>query len=405
MGVLRLLVFFPYISFRLLPSETFPWASLYAIKGCMERISWAKFVRKITADKAFPFLLLLFLSTFFSAFYAVFYQKEQDCLKCLFAYLNPLCIYLFLLKSPIEEIGAFRKLVGIVLLFYISLGLLQFFGLIGFLQPLFSSMLYGDRGGTGMLSGSGRGCCLLTSEPAFAAAETIFVYLTWGYLHSFSRTRKCILDMVMLFFLIFVIRSSSGIVVFAIYLLLEYKLKMIIAVFMAIPLLMSFMSTAEERALQFLYTVFSASAPTDIFFFVLDSSGYRLGSLIAVYRYVFTHPLSLGGGVGLWNISSPEILSDPGFNILYSHSFMHIDAVRPSSYIASVALDMGLLGVILLLNLFRPLLPLLKAHNSRIFPVIGTCMFSIFFSSSIGNPILWVCMAICFRNHGVDQTK
>jgi hypothetical protein len=245
-------------------------------------------------------------------------------------------------KSPIEEIGPFCKLVGSILFFYILLGVLQFFGLIDILQPLFDFILYKNRGGTEIIDNGGRGVCLLTGEPSFAVVETIFVYLAWSYLHSYSGMRKCILDIAIFFFLALFLRSSIGVVIFAVYLLLEYRCKMIMFIFIAIPFVISFLSTAEERALQFLYTIFSSNSVEDIFFFVSDSSGGRLGSLIVSYSYVFTHPLSLGRGVGLWNSSSAEILSD---SVEISRSVL-VYSLRPSSYMASVAMDMGLVGVI-----------------------------------------------------------
>jgi hypothetical protein len=72
---------------------------------------------------------------------------------------------------------------------------------------------------------------------------------------------------------------------------------------------------------------------------------------------------------------------------------------------ASVAMEMGILGVILLLNLLKPLFPLLKDYKSIVFSTIGTCLFSILFYGTIGNPMVWLCMAVCFRNYKVAQNK
>ncbi|GHV66301.1 hypothetical protein AGMMS49928_00670 [Spirochaetia bacterium] len=74
-------------------------------------------------------------------------------------------------------------------------------------------------------------------------------------------------------------------------------------------------------------------------------------------------------------------------------------AIRPTSYMASIALDLGIFGILSVLCLLKPMLSLLKKGNGDAFPVVFYFIFLVFFSGAIGNPIPWVCIALVYRKY------
>lgn len=383
--LLRILIFFPSITFALLKAEVFPWAFFYSS------------TQKIKIGRAIPILLLLFISALFATFYSFYEGIDSDSFRSLIAYLNPLLIYLFLMGCSFKEVEFFNKIIGKVLLFYVIIGILQIIGVLSFLEPVFNLLL--TRGNTDAF-GLGRGVSLLSSEPSRAAYEVIFVYITWLYIKSYSKKKQLLFDFLILFFLAVVIRSSLGLVTFSVYLLFKYRLKFILPMILIPLLVLPFLEDSTSRALQFVYSIAATSNPGDLYDFILNQSGFRLISLVGSYKYALLHPF--GGGVGLWTTSSLVALDLTGASPSLIPYFIengggNFIPVRPDSFLASIALDVGLLGILFTIYLIKPLIVVLKKVNNHIFAIVGVFLFIIIFTGAVGNPIPWVCVALAYR--------
>jgi hypothetical protein len=72
-------------------------------------------------------------------------------------------------------------------------------------------------------------------------------------------------------------------------------------------------------------------------------------------------------------------------------------SIRPTSYMATIALDMGFIGVLSVLYVLKPVLALLKNRKLPIFPVTICFLFGIMVSGAAGNPVPWISMALIYR--------
>jgi hypothetical protein len=64
---------------------------------------------------------------------------------------------------------------------------------------------------------------------------------------------------------------------------------------------------------------------------------------------------------------------------------------------ANVALDFGLIGVLSVLYMLKPVLALLRSYKRPIFPVTVCFLFGIMASGAAGNPVPWISMALIYR--------
>jgi hypothetical protein len=303
------------------------------------------------------------------------------------------------MNCPEKEIAGFNKLIEVLFFALIALGISQMFGLVDFLDPLFKFLI--PRGGTRMLGGGGRGVCLLTTEPSRAAFELLFIYITWVYIKVPSGARQVFLDIVLFLFFILVIRSAVGMVLFFMYLMLKYKLKLLLltlsVVFLGFQFILRNIENMDSRSLKILYTIMVTLGPDQIFRYILNESGHRLISLLSSYKYAFAHPF--GGGIGLWMYSSLDALNSVNIDsseVGYFATRGYFSA-RPSSYMANIALDMGVVGIVSVLYMIKPVFALLRDYRRSVFPIVVCFLFAILFNSDTGNPIPWFCVALVCR--------
>jgi hypothetical protein len=408
MWLLRILVFFPSITFNLVSAEIFPWALLAV--GYNKILALSRSINPLfkgIQKNFFPLLILLVLSSCFAFLFSLHQGLKQDSLRSFFAYINPLIIYIYLLKCSDKEIQIYNSILGKVLLFYIILGILQSTGIISFLTPVFRFLI--SRGsGASLVQIGGRGVSLLASEPSQASFDLIFIYITWAYLQAHSKVTIFLYDFFIFIFLLLIIRSASGVMIFGLYLSLKYKLKLVLPLMAILSLLLPFIQKNIERsslgrAIEFIYSLLLTSSFEEIFRLLLTTSGFRFISQIASYKYIFMNPL--GGGVGLWAYSSLDALNSidiisPKEIWFFKHGGGgNFISVRPSSFMASIALDIGFFGIGSVLYMLKPVFSLLKKITDDIFPLAACFIFVVLLSSSTGKPIHWVCMALAYRNY------
>ena len=389
----RVLIFFPSITFNLLTAEVFPWAFFYSI------------FQKKDYKRGLPLLLILVTSAVLATAYAFSMGIVSDSFRSLMAYLNPILLFLFLLRCSSEEIESFNNIVGKILLFYLLLGIFQFFGLISFLEPVFKFLL--TRGSTDVFA-FGRGVSLLSSEPSRAAYELIFVYILWVYLKGNRLKNQFIFDILMFFFLALIVRSSLGLFTFFVYLFFKYKMFFILSTILVLLFALPFIEYSESRAMAMLYDILTFSDSSDLFSMLTNQSGFRVISILASYKYALLYPF--GGGVGLWVHSSVSALKATGFDPSSMYYFQmygggDFSSVRPDSFMASAALDIGLVGVLLVLYMIKPILKLLKEKKDAVFLVVVVFIFIIFFTGAVGNPIPWLCVALAYRKYKENIDK
>jgi hypothetical protein len=388
MNIFRTLLFFPSITFSLLASEIFPWAFLYSL------IEKFRSYRKI--DKKILLLAGGFLiSLSYSLYLIVSNGYDSDFTRSIVAYLNPVLAYSAILYCSRKELSALCSIIGKVLCFLTVVGILQTLGAISFLEPVFKFMV--PRSLTESFELGGRGVTLLSSEPARASYEILFIYITWRYLQKMTAVNKLCFDLCIVVFILFILKSSMGAITLIVFLLCEYRMKFILAGLTVAAVGGPFLIGADSRAISVMTEIFSSSSSGEIFEYVLSASGFRLISLIAAYMYGIFHPL--GGGIGLWQTTSVEALYETGINPLsmyYFNSFGGFVPVRPTSFLSSIVLDMGWLAIAVIFYLIKPLFKLVSFDN-ELFSLVITFLFYVAAVGAIGNPIPWICAAVCYR--------
>jgi hypothetical protein len=134
----------------------------------------------------------------------------------------------------------------------------------------------------------------------------------------------------------------------------------------------------------------------------MNNSGFRVSSILSSFYYGLLH--IFGSGIGQWQISSIEANELIGFDPSKIFFFLENGGIfiplRPSSYVANLMLDIGLVGTFLVLAYIKNLLP--KQMSSEQFAYVSLFIFSLFFISSVGNPVPWICCAIAVRQMGEE---
>jgi hypothetical protein len=388
MNIFRTLLFFPSITFSLLSAEIFPWAFLYSIVGKFR--SYKKIDKKIL-----PLIIGLLISLLYSLYLILLKDYESDFIRSIIAYLNPIFAYLAIMCCHKKELFILCKIVGKILLFFIFIGILQSVGIIKFLQPVFSFLI--PRASTEALDIGGRGVTIFSSEPSRASYEIIFLYITWRYLQQKKAINKLFFDFFITLFILFILKASTGLMILIVFLLSEYRLKFVLSGLIVISVSLPLLMNTNSRAIYVMIKIFSGLSISNIFGYILSASGFRLVSIIAAYRYGILHPL--GGGIGLWQISSVKALCETGIDsdsLYYFNKFGGFVPVRPTSYLSSMALDMGWMAIIIVFYLIKPLFKLISFDNA-LFSLIITFLFYIVVIGATGNPIPWICTAICYR--------
>jgi hypothetical protein len=286
-------------------------------------------------------------------------------------------------------------MVGKILFFLIIIGILQTLGVINFLGPFFSFLV--PRALTESFSLGGRGVTLLSSEPARASYEILFIYITWRYMQKMPAVNKLFFDFLIVFFILLILKSSMGSIILIVFLLCEYRLKFILSGLIVVVVGLPLLINMNSRAIYVLVSIFSNASIGEMFEYLLSASGFRLISIIAAYKYGMSHPL--GGGIGLWETTSVEALYETDINpsnLYYFSSFGGFVPVRPTSFFSSMVLDMGWIAIVAIFYLIKPLFKLISFEN-ELFPLIITFLFYMIAVGAIGNPVPWVCTAICYR--------
>ncbi|TMO22078.1 hypothetical protein [Pseudoalteromonas sp. S4741] len=382
------LIFFPSITFSLLKAEIFPYGLLYTFTQPL---------------RVYSGQLLFIICMLASCVYGVFFHGyfSFEIVRSLFAYLNAFLLFYIILNLNQTQLWKLVYVLRKVFYFLIVLGCLQFSGLATVLRLDVIMDFLMARGGIDVM-GHGRGISLMSSEPSRAGIEFIFIYAVFRY--SIPACKVKYYDLFSLFFVLFFIRSATALLFLIVLYSMIYR-RVSLGVFVVGVFgggaYLNTIDIANIRSLHIFKQVLSTASFNDFVTLFANTSGFRGISVYSSYLYGFENVF--GGGVGYWEVTSVQALNQSGVsasNISYFSSVNngHYSSVRPTSFVASVALDMGIIGVTVLCFALKKLfLELKKTSLKR--PILITFLFYLFVLGSIGNPVPWVCTAIILNKN------
>ncbi len=366
-------------------AEIFPWAIAYAAP------------RLRSLNKRFT---LLFFLLILSACYATIEHNSdylEESVRSILAYLNPVLLFLVLLRISESQIYRFKKILSFVMFMMFSIGILQSTGILAGLDFFFKSLV--PRGGSTDF-GWGRGVLLLSSEPSRAAFEITFIYAAWRAMIKADALKLFAADLLFAIFLVFIIKSATGLLLVTFYLIAIYRLKALILLVVLLLLALSFDENSNIRALSVAVALTSALSIRETLEVLLNTSGFRGVSVLSAFYYGVVS--IFGGGVGAWPVSSVHAMQAAGFNPTEIDYFIYDAAsdfagVRPTSYLANIALDCGVFGLICFAYFFVPFFKKALRCNVSIRPLLWLFLFCLIFNGDVGNPIPWLVLALCIR--------
>ena len=402
------LLFFPSITFGLLPSEIFPWAIFASIF----------FIQYLQKD----YIILLGILLPFCCLALLNNVPPQELIRSLFAFVNAVIAFFLVMRIDEKNTETVCKILSISLYIILFFGVLQFYfteinQILKYFVP--RSAVYE----TGQLFQQGKGMSSLSTEPSRNAYEILLLVSLYHIIKNTKLRKRIILDLFILFYIIYINRSAMGIAFFIVYLttylsfIKEVRIVSIIILSTVLIIIVPFISIdiVETRGTNLFSTYsnsISLSSLHDIFFV---EAGFRFSSIFASY-FNFSF---LGYGIGNWAIGSLEGLER--FPFLYdslnpNNYFLWMcegipcaQPVRPTAFVAGIILEIGILGGFLMLVLIYSSISEFKNDNKAtiegmysekkkislydFIPVI----FSLFFMGDIGNPIPFVCLAILIK--------
>ncbi len=383
---LACLVLLPSVTFGIVDAEIFPWGLIfYVVYG-----------------KSINRNLFIFIGGIFCSGAIVSYMQNSivsaEVLRSFFAYVNTLLIFNLIQTSSSSVIYKWRKLVRLLFLFFIIIGVIQHLGILK--SSDFLIKLFIPRGYTYSLSFmGGRGVTLLSSEPARAGIELIFLYLVVRTVF-IKKGNRLFCDLAILVFTAIVIKSAIALLFYFLVLIVLYRSKAILVGVIFSPLMFLFVNSGQgvdSRAITLIIDIFSKNDFAGLSNIFINTGGHRVVSIYTSYLYSIFNPL--GGGVGNWQTSSIDSIIQAGINpknIQYFIVHGEGEAVgfRASGFVSNLALDIGLVGLSFFsMYMYKSLRKfwIICATNKEIIIIF---LFKICFIGSVGNPVSWVCLVL-----------
>ena len=397
--LIRILLFFPSLTFQLLPAEIFPWSWFYQLKNqAYNRPEWLLTVIS---------LLLITLATalLFSVQWLTFFQQ----LSIFAAYINSFGILLIYRRINLVERQKLENLISKILVFFLIFGLIQamiplsaYDNIIRILVPRASFDILTHIGG--------RGVTLFASEPARASYELIFMYAAWRYL---NRNIKAIIyfDLIFILYGIFLLKSGTFIVyaliLFSLYIILARKFYLSLGIIFGFIFIVfvgsrpDLINVEANRGITFFETIIN-SPNDELLEFLLQNTGSRGPSMYAIWTRLPDHPF--GYGFGLYEPNLKQLyVSITEFNYYDLNYFNwatdeQITSVRPNSIATQIIFDFGLIGLPLIFFLWWKLW---KNCTREKLPIYFLFVSYILLQGSLGDPIpmLMTAVVIYHKNH------
>ncbi len=394
LGLLRLLIFFPSITFGLSTTEVFPYAGLYsAIK-----------LRRIRLG-----LLIIIALLILSVMYGIFKHQNTETIevvRSLLAYLNPLLVFVTILRVSQEEILKLNRIAIRLVYVFLVLGLMQQFGLLVIFESVFSFFVPRSSGE----SMGFRGITLLSTEPARAGIEFSFLYF---YVRRFkiNPSYHVLFDFIALAFSLVIFKSATVFFLLISYLFIAH-LRYAVTVFPLIVIIISIaLITLDNRVVLLINNLISMPIE-DSSWLIMNTSGNRVISIYAAV--MFSMENLFGGGIGFWKLTSLKALelTDVDYmSLTYFKRAMRdygtISGFRCSGYLINLLMDTGFGGVIAIV--FYLLSEIKKIVGSIKYLIKDEMAFFVIFLinisivGSVGAPVPWVIAAIYLRVLMLDK--
>jgi hypothetical protein len=392
-----LLLFFPSITFSVIPAEVFPWALLFVI-FYLKRVDYP--------------ILLLSLLLFTSAIMTLILKGSPvvlEVFRSLAAYMNVLLIFALLMQGNPKILFKLSKIARFVFILISILGVLQLSGLLSSFDQYFKMLI--PRGYASSLDFmGGRGVTLLSSEPARAGIEYLFIYMVVRT--AFIKPKQTVYgDIFVGLFLLFFIKSATSIAFYLIFIALFYRYFVVImlpALLAAFYLLFIQLDFQGGRVVILVKELLEQSSFDEVFYIILNTSGHRVLSIIASYNYAFYS--IIGGGVGNWMESSLIALEYTGYDLSTLNYFKvhgESDAVpiRASGFFSNLLIDTGLIGGAVFLWYLYSKFKKYWVLYQEAKPIILLFLIKILFFGSVGNPVSWVSVALCLTFLKMQKLK
>lgn len=390
MKLLRYLIFFPSATFSLYSAEVFPYALLYAILV----------IRKVSV-----YLVLIVLLSVLSILYGIYCYQNPDYFQIIrswLAYLNPLLVFYALTRMNQGIIDKFHRIVKQLFIFLMILGFLQLSGILSPFEFLFKWIV--PRASASALGF--RGVTLLSTEPARAGIEMIFIYL---YVRRFMLQpgKWPLFDIAAFVYITFIFKSATVLFLFCIFLIIFYSRKSIIYIpFLVVGSLIAIMFSEGRVAV--LVRDLMALPFEESLWFISNTSGNRVISIYAAHKFAITN--LFGGGIGFWKFSSVEALNLTGIDYTSMNYFAvhYIESrggyfFRGSGYFTNLLMDTGYIGCSLVLLLMSKIKQStargLKLFTKEDGPFYAIFLINIAVVGSVGVPVPWAIAALYLRQH------
>ncbi len=381
-SLLRFLTLTPSITFGVLRSEIFPWAFIYSIF--------------IFSYNNIYLLYILIFGLFHAAASWFFYGHFNlfDFTVVWGSYLNIFLIYYAVLKAKESLIVKYFKTLRWVFFLIIGVGLLQSSPVGEYADSVIKTLV---PRGQGFSMGDGRGVTLLSSEPSRAAVEFLFLYAVVRFFiaEQMTKLRLALHDMLFLFFVVFVLKSLTGIICSVIFLAACSRKYMYWFSIAGVALLAGLLSTSDRFTKTLL--ILSNSESFDLaWLYFIDVSGFRVPAVLSSYYSIFDS--YIGYGAGNFVTSSTSALEYAGFTpdsiAYFRNRGGEFFSLRPPSFFANLILDFGIFGIGFIILFLKQTF---KAATSGVYPILVIFLIVAFFSGSVGNPVPWICLAITLR--------
>ena len=375
----------------LVPAEIFPWAFVYSI---------VKGVKSLPAAMWICLLASL-------ALVGVSLVRGVPLIAVLGSYgsvLNVVFIFAILCHIRHEELKRVSLSAKWIMLLLVCVGLLQLMGFWSSIDGVTEFAI--PRGGAEKMGAGGRGVSLLDTEPSRAGVNFLFLYIVFRIAgkkrHSF---KSMLFDLTAFFFITVVTRSAMAVSIAALYFAIEYlSVKrswiypaLLVAVFLVFY---NLFDLKDIRALNILTQAAAQTNLADAWAFLVSQSGFRFVSVVGAYEWAWRH--WFGGGFGTWPYVSVDSLeltglqaADLGF-FRYWHDGEYV-ALKPTAFMALIALEHGLVGLLLMAGWLFAKLKKMNAFSKNCRAATLTAIFTIFFAGSVGNPVPWIVLAVVPR--------
>jgi hypothetical protein len=384
--LLYLPIYFPSVTFGVYPAEIFPWAFLLALF----------IVRKFSAIDIF-----LLTSIVISSIYGAFKGAETfEVFRGLGSYLNFFAAYLIAKQAPSSYFKRILSMNKIIFYVFIIVGFLQYSGFIPFLDSIIKFFI--PRGSAVLLLDlGGRGASLLSSEPARAGVELIFIYLLFRI--TLPPEKKWLFDIFVLIFLLIIVKSVMALMLYMIFLALTYIKVSLFIIFISVLVPFAGLITQSEevgRINTFLVEIFNSQI-NDVFFIIMNSSGHRVLSIWTSFYHGIVYPF--GGGVGAWKQTSLNAIELVGYDVS-SLRFFHVwgsgspVSIRSSGIGSSMMLDLGIIYFsIFIYSLHNVIKGIFNLRLRDAFPLYAVFFTKILFIGSVGATVEIFCFIILVR--------